>query len=147
MIDGNRIDLMVSLTERLADCLAQELDLLGHRRIEGLAELQREKTRLIGAYETEVKLLRQSKDGLAALAGDRKQAMLQAAERLKRMVADNERALRAAKTVNDRVLQAIVEALERERGQPVGYGRRGRPPAHAPRRGAGLGAVTLDERL
>jgi len=147
MSDEDRIDLLVALTERLADCLAQELALLGHRRIEGLAELQREKSRLIGAYETEVKHLRQSEAGLAGLAGERKRAMLQAAERLKRLVADNERALRAAKTVNDRVLQAIVEALERERGQPVGYGRRGRPPGNAPRRGAGIGAVTLDERL
>ena len=147
MSDGERLDLVISLTERLADCLAQELELLGHRRIEALAELQREKTRLIGAYETEVKLLRQNKDALPALAADRKRAMTQAAERLQRLLAENERALRAAKTVNDRVLQAIVEALERERGQPVGYGRRGRPAADAPRRASGIGAVTLDERL
>jgi flagellar biosynthesis/type III secretory pathway chaperone len=144
MNNGDRLELLITLTERLADCLAQELTLLGNRRIDGLAELQREKSRLIGAYETEVKQLRQNQDGLV---GERKHAMMQAAERLKRLVAENERALRAAKTVNDRILQAIVDALERERGQPVGYGRRGRPPANAARRSGGIGAVALDERL
>lgn len=147
MSDADRLDLLVSLTEKLADCLAEELALLGHRRIEGLAALQREKSRLITAYEAEVKELRQMKDPKSAIVGERKRALTQAAERLKRLLAENERALRAAKTVNDRVLQAIVEALERDRGQPVGYGRRGRPAAAQPRRNAGIGAVAIDERL
>jgi hypothetical protein len=147
MSDADRLDLLVTLTEKLADCLAEELALLGHRRIEGLAALQREKTRLITAYEAEVKELRQMKDPKSAIAGERKRALTLAAERLKRLLAENERALRAAKAVNDRVLQAIVEALERERGQPVGYGRRGRPAAQQPRRNGGIGAVAIDERL
>jgi hypothetical protein len=147
MSDADRLDLLVTLTEKLADCLAEELALLGHRRIEGLAALQREKTRLITAYEAEVKELRQMTDPKSAIAGDRKRALTRAAERLKRLLAENERALRAAKAVNDRVLQAIVEALERERGQPAGYGRRGRPAVQQPRRNGGIGAVAIDERL
>jgi len=147
MSDNDRLDVLVTLTERLGDCLAAEVALLGQRQIGGLADLQREKSQLVQAYEAEVKQLRQMKDSNAPVSGERKRRLTDAAERLKRLLADNERALRAAKTVNDRVLQAIVEALERERGQPVGYGRRGRPAATPPRRNGGIGAIALDERL
>lgn len=147
MSDNDRLEILATLTDRLGDCLAAELALLDQRQIGGLAELQREKLQLIAAYEAEVKQFRQAKDAKVAVPAEHKRKLTAAADRLKRLLADNERALRAAKTVNDRVLQAIVDALERERGQPVGYGRRGRPAAALPRRNSGIGAIALDERL
>lgn len=147
MTANERIDALIDLTERLSGCLEQELTALGERRIDTVAELHREKAKLTTAYETEIKQLRQAGDMLLSLGADRRHALAIAAARLKRSMVDNERALRAAKTVNDRVLKAVVEAVEQERGQPVGYGQRGRAPVAMPRRAGTVSAVTLDERL
>jgi flagellar biosynthesis/type III secretory pathway chaperone len=147
MTPAERIDTLIALTDRLSDCLEQELAALRRRRLDVIAELHREKTKLTAAYEIEVKQIRQSREMLAGLELDRRQALAIASTRLSRCMIENERALRAARTVNDRVLKAVVEAVERERGQPVGYGQRGRAPTAMPRRAGSVGAVTLDQRL
>lgn len=147
MMPAERIDTLIALTDRLSECLEQELAALGRRRLDVIAELHREKTKLTTAYEAEVKQIRQSREMLAGLELDRRQALAIASTRLSRCMIENERALRAARAVNDRVLRAVVEAVERERGQPVGYGQRGRAPTAMPRRAGSVSAVTLDQRL
>ncbi|HWA43298.1 MAG TPA: hypothetical protein VHA10_08810 [Hypericibacter adhaerens] len=150
MKSNDRLDALKLLTEKLADCLERETALLGQHqhRTPALAELQREKSRLSLAYETEMKQLKESQAALGRIEPARLAALSEAAGRLQLACARNERALRAAKAVNERVLTAMVDAIENGRGKPVGYtGRGARPPAAPPRRAGMVSAITIDQRL
>jgi flagellar biosynthesis/type III secretory pathway chaperone len=145
---NDRLDALMLLTERLVACLEHETALLGQRQSAALAELQREKSRLTLAYETELKQLKENQATLGKIEPARLQSLTESAQRLQLAVAKNERALRAAKAVNERILTAMVDAIETGRGKPVGYTGRGAKPPAAPFRRAGtVSAVTIDQRL
>jgi len=145
---NDRLDALMLLTEKLVDCLEHETALLGQRQSTALAELQREKNRLTLAYETELKQLKENQASLGKIEPARLQSLTESAQRLQLAVAKNERALRAAKAVNERILTAMVDAIETGRGKPVGYTGRGAKPPAAPFRRAGtVSAVTIDQRL
>ncbi|MFZ5789686.1 MAG: hypothetical protein ACOY3L_03205 [Pseudomonadota bacterium] len=148
MTPNDRVETLTALTERLAACLEHETALLGKRRREGLTELQREKSRLAQAYEGEIRLLKEGSASLAGAEPARLRRLTESGRRLQEAVTRNERALKAARTVNERILTAMVDAIETQRGRPVGYtGRGARPPAAAPRRAGAVAAVTLDQRF
>lgn len=148
MKTNDRLDALMLLIERLTACLEQETALLGQRQVTALGELQREKSRLTLAYETEIKQLKEGQANLGKVEPARLQSLTEGAQRLQLAVAKNERALRAAKAVNERILAAMVDAIETGRGKPVGYTGRGAKPPSAPYRRAGtVSAVTIDQRL
>lgn len=148
MTPNDRIETLTALTERLAICLEREAALLGDRQRGALADLQHEKSRLAQAYEAELKLLMEGRASLAGAEPARLRTLTESGRRLQEAVTRNERALRAAKTVNERILTAMVDAIETQRGKPVGYtGRGARPPAAAPRRAGAVAAITLDQRF
>ena len=148
MKTNDRLDALMLLTGKLVDCLEQETALLGQRQNTALAELQRDKNRLTLAYETELKQLKENQATLGKIEPARLQSLTESAQRLQLAVARNERALRAAKAVNERILTAMVDAIETGRGKPVGYTGRGAKPPAAPFRRAGtVSAVTIDQRL
>jgi flagellar biosynthesis/type III secretory pathway chaperone len=148
MSTNDHIDHLLALTEKLAHCLEQETAMLRTRRSDALAQLQREKTRLTQAYEGSLKQLKEGQVTLGRIEPHRFQALTDAAERLQQVLVLNERALRAAKAVNERILTAMVDAIEIQRGKPVGYtGRGGRPPAAPLRRAGMVSAVTIDQRF
>jgi flagellar biosynthesis/type III secretory pathway chaperone len=144
----DRFDALALLIEKLVTCLDHETATLGQRQVTALGELQREKNRLTLAYETELKQLKDGGANLEKVEPARLQSLTAAAQRLQLAVAKNERALRAAKAVNERILAAMVDAIETGRGKPVGYTGRGAKPPSAPYRRAGpVSAVTIDQRL
>lgn len=144
----DRFDALALLIEKLVTCLDRETAILGQRQVAALGELQREKNRLTLAYETELKQLKDGGANLEKVEPARLQSLTAAAQRLQLAVAKNERALRAAKAVNERILAAMVDAIETGRGKPVGYTGRGAKPPSAPYRRAGpVSAVTIDQRL
>jgi flagellar biosynthesis/type III secretory pathway chaperone len=144
----DRADALASLIEKLVACLDRETAILGQRQVAALGELQREKNRLTLAYETEFRQLKDGQANIEKLDPARLKSLKDAAQRLQLAVARNERALRAAKAVNERILTAMVEAIETGRGKPVGYtGRGAKPPAAPYRRAGAVSAVTLDQRF
>jgi len=148
MKTNDRLDALLLMTQKLGECLERETALLGQRQVAALAELQREKSRLTLAYETEMKQLKENQVTLGKIEPVRLQSLTAAAQHLQHCVARNERALRAAKAVNERILTAMVDAIETGRGKPVGYTGRGAKPPAAPYRRAGtVSAVTIDQRL
>jgi hypothetical protein len=69
-----------------------------------------------------------------------------ATERFQTVLADNARALRAVRDVNDRVLKAVIEAVERSRVEPAGYTRGGKAPSPR-RRAAPAPAMAVNQQL
>jgi flagellar biosynthesis/type III secretory pathway chaperone len=148
MNSNARLDALMLLVDRLTVCLERETAMLGRRQGAALAELQREKSRLTQSYEIEIKQLKENPTAFGKIEPARLQALTEAAQRLQLAVAKNERALRAAKAVNERILTAMVDAIETGRGKPVGYTGKGAKPPSAPLRRAGtVSAVTIDQRL
>lgn len=120
------IGALIATTERLADVLHEETTMLLAMNLRGAAEVQVEKATLAEAYERYVRELKGGGDGVVATMAPRQRVMLKAtAERLAEETVDNERALRAAREVNERVLEAIVEAAREQRTATHSYATKG----------------------
>ncbi|MEZ5669611.1 MAG: hypothetical protein R3F55_19655 [Alphaproteobacteria bacterium] len=117
---------LVDTTERLADVLQRETDFLRQMNLKGAAEVQVEKATLAETYEKCVREL-SAGEGAAfvALAGRERAALQKVGKRLVDASSENERALRAVRQVNERVLAAIVDAAREQRTASHAYGTRG----------------------
>ena len=135
------IGTLVQTTERLADVLQQETDLLRRMDLKAAAEVQVEKATLAEFYEKSVRELRSGDGVTVATIPVRDQAALRrASARLNEASTDNERALRAVRQVNERVLAAIVDAAREQTSATHSYGARGSS------RGGAL-SLTVDRQL
>lgn len=117
---------LIETTERLVDVLDRETRLLRAMKLSEAASVQLEKATLAEAYERCIRDL-QAEDGAAAraLTPAQRSALKQAGERLASASVDNERALRSARSVNERVLAAIVDAAREQRTATHAYGTKG----------------------
>lgn len=117
---------LIETTERLADVLQRETTLLRGMKLADAAAVQLEKATLAEIYE---RCIREMQSGTRSIAetipGQQRTALQQAGERLASASIDNERALRAAHTVNERVLAAIVDAAREQRTATHAYGAKG----------------------
>jgi hypothetical protein len=139
-----RVSDLLAVTSRLIGCMEQEVALLHSMRASDIAGLQADKSRLADAYEAHIAALRAGTGEDGPLEPELIQALTNATERLQAAISENVRALRAAREVNDKVLKAIVAAVEQDRNAPTAYGRPG--PLAARRSGAAV-SVSLDGRF
>ena len=139
-----RVSDLLAVTSRLISCMEQEVALLRSVRPSDIASLQVDKTRLADAYEAHIAALRAGTGNDGPLTPELVQALTGATERLQAAISENVRALRAAREVNDKVLKAIIAAVEQDRAAPAAYGRTG--PASGRRSGAAV-SVSLDGRF
>jgi hypothetical protein len=70
--------------------------------------------------------------------------LAEATERFQASLADNLRALRAMRDVNERVMRAVVQALEEPRVQVTGYNQRG--AVKRGKRNPAIGPVAVQQR-
>src|SRR5690606_19369206 len=108
--------------------------------------LQVDKMALADAYEAHFMALRDSRSDGEAVSEVLLAELGEATERFQGVLAENARALKAVREVNDRVLKAIVEAVERNRSEAAGYTRTGTAPAGR-RRNAPAPALTVNQQL
>jgi hypothetical protein len=141
-----RVSDLLAVTSRLIGCMEQEVALLHSMRASDIAGLQADKTRLADAYEAHIAALRAGTGADETLAPEMVQALTSATERLQAAIGENVRALRAAREVNDKVLKAIVAAVEQDRKAPAAYGRMGAAGARRAVAGAAV-SVSLDGRF
>lgn len=117
---------LIETTERLADVLQRETALLRAMKLTEAAAVQLEKATLAEIYERCIRDMQADASALAGTgAGQQRAALRKAGERLASASIDNERALRAARAVNERVLAAIVEAAREQRSPNHAYGSKG----------------------
>jgi hypothetical protein len=138
-----RIVDLLKIMSRLMQVLQREIVLLRDMKPTEMQDLQRDKIVLAAAYESGVKALNEEGSSLEKLNPELHAALSDAAQRFHETLADNERALKSARQVTDRVLSAVTKEVERQRQDKSGYS-----PAGVPRT-AGLErpvSVALDQR-
>jgi hypothetical protein len=119
-------DSLIRITERLSSLMNQEVELLRGRRARDIKALQGDKESLAAVYQRMMLDLQNDPGMLDGLDPDRREAMLRAAHNLEVAAADNAIALHSALQANQRLMQAIAEAVRDQRQENLPYARNGR---------------------
>jgi flagellar biosynthesis/type III secretory pathway chaperone len=149
---GTAIDLrpsaegLIDIASRLIAVLERETTLLREMKAGEIGALQPEKTRLIAAYEERSRGLNAHGEALGFLEEAVREELRETIARFNDSAKDNALALRAAHQANERLMQAIVEALNRQRDRSEGYGADGARTGVEPSLNDRV-ALTFDERL
>lgn len=106
-----RIRDVVTLTARLAQLLAEEVDCLGNMKIKDIEKLQHEKIFITNALEAQRKLLERNPASLAAASLRDKEDLKNIIEVFNNILAQNHRRLMLAKEVNHKIVSAIKEVV------------------------------------
>lgn len=120
MSKSSQIETMIAIISRLIELMEQENGFLATMQPQEIRALQEEKTRLAGAYERCMKSLKTNPGVLAAADPGIKAELRSATLRFQEALVENERALRAVKTVSERLLNVIVSSLAEKQSGP-GY--------------------------
>lgn len=125
MTKSSRIVDLLAITSRLIACMEREVELLRSLRPQELRQLQSDKMALADAYRAFTLALREPDPEGEAVDEALRAELTEATERFQAAVQDNLRALRAMRDVNERVMRAMVHALEEPRAQVTGYNNKG----------------------
>ena len=139
---SSRVTELLAITSRLIGCLQQEMEAIRAMRPETLKQMQVEKVALADTYRAFVLALKEPND--QAISTALKDELVEATERVQAAVAENLRALRAMRDVNERVMRAVVSALDEKRSSVTGYDARG--SLRKGRRGAAAEAAAMQQR-
>jgi hypothetical protein len=139
---SSRVTELLAITSRLIGCLQQEMEAIRAMRPEALKQMQIEKVALADTYRAFVLALKEPND--QAISAALKDELVEATERVQAAVSENLRALRAMRDVNERVMRAVVSALDEKRTSVTGYDARG--SLRKGRRGAAAEAAALQHR-
>lgn len=139
---SSRVTELLAITSRLIGCLQQEMEAIRAMRPEALKHMQIEKVALADTYRAFVLALKEPND--QAISAALKDELVEATERVQAAVSENLRALRAMRDVNERVMRAVVSALDEKRTSVTGYDARG--SLRKGRRGAAAEAAALQQR-
>lgn len=122
-----RIAVLLTLIERLCDVMAREGECVRRMAVDRIAELQKEKRVLAQAYEKELAALRRRPELLGSLPLEARRQLEEGMRRLQAATRRNADVLLAAKTVTERLLRRVTEALaEDPAGTAPPPGRSGR---------------------
>jgi flagellar biosynthesis/type III secretory pathway chaperone len=147
MSNASRIADLVQITNRLSDLLERESALLRARKLTEMESVRQEKFTLSSAYETNVRALRSQPEMLAEATPETRQQIKAAFDRFEKALALNERSLRAAKEVSDRVLRAIADEVGRKRSENLAYSPNGHASAQPTANVSAPVSVAVDERF
>jgi hypothetical protein len=139
-----RVSDLLAITSRLIACMEQEIALLQRMRAQDIGPVQAGKAALADAYEAHLAALREPAGGEERIDPALVQELTRATERMQAAVAENVRAVRAAREVNDKILKAVVAAVQQDQAKPSAYGRPGAAAAAAARRTATPVSVSLN---
>ncbi len=107
-----RINDVVMLTARLAQLLAEEVDLLGDMKVKKIEALQQEKIFLTNALEAQRKLIERHPYILDTIPSRDKKDMEDIAAVFENILNENHRKLLLAKEVNHKIVQAITDVVK-----------------------------------
>jgi hypothetical protein len=137
----DRLEQVVVLTERLTKLLADQAVAFESHRPQDAAASMEETTRLANAYRHEAKRLRENPEEVQSAPLELRRRLLRATEAFDAVVARQGRALHAAKTVTEGLVQAIAQEVVKQRASTAGYG-----PDGAKNLGQASAAITLNRR-
>jgi len=125
MSKSSRVAELLSITSHLIACLQQEMEFIRTLRPEAVKEMQVEKAALADTYRAFVLALKEPSPETDAISVALKEELVEATERVQAALSENLRALRAMRDVNERVMRAVVSALDEKRSSVTGYDSRG----------------------
>jgi hypothetical protein len=125
MAKSTRVAELLAITSHLISCMEREVELLRAMRPQDVKTLQADKIALADTYRAFAMALKDPGEDLGAVNQTLREELTEATERFEAAVHDNLRALRAMRDVNERVMRAIVGALEDKRAAVTGYDARG----------------------
>jgi hypothetical protein len=138
--DHMRIEQLIVLTERLTELIAEQAQAFEARRPLDAARNMEEANKLANLYRHEAQRIRQAPHTLLGLPLALRTRLVRATEGFDAVIARQGRALAAAKTVTEGLVQAIAQEVSAQRNQGAAYGPGGVKPA------ANATSVTLNRQ-
>ena len=117
---------LIALTARLVGVMEKETELLHAMKPGAIEPLQEEKARLVVAYNRATKAVSGDPKLLAALGAALKDELARITAKFRDACAANERAIKAARDANEKLVQLIAEAANKQRNPSFAYGATGR---------------------
>jgi len=109
-----KIQDVITLTARLAQLLAEEVDLLDAMKVSKIEALQQEKLFLVGALDAQRKLVNKHPQLLDTIPSQDKRDLEEVVEVFNNILEENHRKLLLAKEVNHRIVQAITAVVKQK---------------------------------
>jgi len=135
---------VIHIVEDLTSVMSREVELLRAMRVRDFGELQDHKLGLVQAYEKQTEHLRSNPAFVEAIDPLLREELTDVMQRMQEVMAENEQAINAARTANERVATAIVNAVHEQQRENAGYSNKGglgkstgKPPV----------SVQIDQRL
>lgn len=137
-----KVQNVITLTARLAQILAEEVDLLSQMKVADIKALQAEKLFLINALDAQRKLVDKHPQLLETIQSQDRRDLEEVVKVFNNVLAENHRKLLVAKEVNHKIVQAITDVVTRNTRRMAynGKGATGAAPFE-------VLSVTLNERI
>lgn len=127
-------DNLIRVTDRLSELMSTEVDLLRGNRARDIKALQSDKESLTAVYQRLMTDLQSAPHALNGIDDGRRHALRRAANKLEKSAMGNAIALRTAVEANNRLMEAIADAIRSRSNENATYGANAQAtaPAHAP---------------
>ena len=116
---------VIHIVEDLTAVMSREVELLRAMRVRDFGELQDHKLGLVQAYEKQTEHLRANPAFAEAIDPVLRAELTDVMERMHMVMSENEVAINAARSANQRVATAIVNAVQIQQSESSGYSSKG----------------------
>ncbi len=116
---------VIHIIEDLTAVMSREVELLRAMRVRDFGELQDHKLGLVQSYEKQTEGMRKNPAFAEAIDPLLRDELTDVMERMHAVMSENELAINAARTANQRIATAIVKAVEEHQSDNTGYSNRG----------------------
>ena len=138
---------LISICTSLIGLLEQETTLLREMQAGEINSLQDQKSTLALTYQQQIRDLAGDPQCFRAVEPVLRDELRSALEAVNTATVDNERALRAARTANEKVIQAVVDAVAVNDSESATYGRDGSLNLADGATGAPPAAISINQQL
>ncbi len=111
-IEADPIEAVIATVRELTEIMSREVELLRAMKVRDFSELQDRKTVLVGTYESLTKELAGRPEFFASIDPRLKAELRDITERMHGVMDTNAAAIRAAQAVNQKIANAIVDAVQ-----------------------------------
>lgn len=122
---------VIHIVEDLTAVMSREVELLRAMRVRDFGELQDHKLGLVQSYEKQTEHLRSNPAFIKAIDPVLRDELTDVMERMQAVMSENEQAISAARSTNQRVATAIVNAVQEQQSEAGGYSKQGAPSKSA----------------
>jgi flagellar biosynthesis/type III secretory pathway chaperone len=117
------VERIMVLSEQLTQIVARETEYLETRQPLKISELQEEKTRLANEYAMDIQAIRLRKELIDRAPAEKVGRLKVMMAKLDATLTANRNALAATKSVSERILKSVADAVNEHKAPMLGYGR------------------------